>query len=372
MALFDDEDREQKTEEATPRRRQEAREKGQVALSVELIAALVLIGWLAAFSIAGGGMFRALGVVVVEGFEAAGGLARGDLGPESAAGFATGLVVRAGGSMLALIAPLYAISILLGYGQVGFSVSTKAVEFDPSKLDPLRGLGRLFGVATLTRTLMSFAKLAAIFATVGVVAWSQLPEIVSLTAQDLGPALAGLGHVVLRCVAAALAAILALALLDVFLQRRRFEQDLRMTKQEIREELRSTEGDPQVKARIRRIQREMAARRMMADVPKATVVVTNPTHYAVALRYDRAAPADERGAPRVVAKGVDAVARKIKEVALEAGVALHENVPLARALHARCEIGDEVPVELYQAVAEVLAYVYGLEGTRAVAPAGAS
>jgi flagellar biosynthesis protein FlhB len=372
MAFFDDDDREQRTEEATPRRRQEAREKGQVALSVELIAALVLIGWLAAFAIAGGGLFRELGAGLVEGFVAAGELATGDLEPESVAGFVTALAARAAWSTVALIAPLYAISVLLGYGQIGFGVSTKAVELDPSRLDPMRGLGRLFGLATLTRTLMSFAKLAAIAATVTAAAWSQAGEIVALAGQDIGPALAGLGHVVLRCTAAALAAILALALLDVLLQRRRFEQDLRMTKQEVREELRSTEGDPQVKARIRRLQREMSARRMMADVPKATVVVTNPTHYAVALRYDRGAPAQKRGAPRVVAKGVDAVAQRIKEVARESGVALYEDVPLARALHARCEIGDEVPVELYQAVAEVLAYVYGLESKRAVAAAGAS
>jgi flagellar biosynthetic protein FlhB len=140
-----------------------------------------------------------------------------------------------------------------------------------------------------------------------------------------------------------------------------------MTKHEVREEIRTSEGDPHIKARIRRIQQETARRRMMAEVPRATVVITNPSHYAVALRYDRAGKPEERRAPRVVAKGVDLIAQRIKEIAREAGVAVYEEPPLARALYAQVEIGDEVPSELYQAVASVLAYVYGLPNSRATA-----
>jgi len=364
VALLDDDD--QKTEDATPRRRDEARAKGQVAYSVELLAAVVLVGWLAAFALAGASLFSELAAALVRTISAAGELGREELDAARAAAFCTATIEGVGWSALALIAPLFALSALLGYGQIGFAIAPKAIELDLGKLDPMRGLGRLFSVRSLARTLLSFAKLGFIAATVGVVAWTQIGAIVAIEELELGPALAGLGHVALRCTAAALAAILVLAVLDFFLQRRQYERDLRMTKQEVREELRSTEGDPQVKARIRRVQREMAARRMMADVPRATVVVTNPTHYAVALRYERDVAPEERGAPRVVAKGVDLVAQRIKEVARDAGVIVYEDAPLARTLHARCEIGDEVPLELYQAVAEVLAYVYGIPGGRAV------
>src|SRR6185503_1902075 len=157
--------------------------------------------------------------------------------------------------------------------------------------------------------------------------------------------------VALRTTVAALAVILLLAVLDALFQRRQYEGDLRMTRAEVKEEHRLTEGDPHVRARIRSVQRELAMRRMMEDVPKATVVVTNPTHFAVALRYEREDGA--RHAPLVVAKGVDHLAERIKEVARAHGVACHEDVPLARALHARVRIGQEIPEELYAAVAAV-------------------
>jgi flagellar biosynthetic protein FlhB len=370
VGLFD-EDQEQKTEDATPRRRQEARDKGQVPLSIELVASLVLIGWLGTFAFAGGGLLRELAAIVEQSIVAAGELAREELDPHRAAGLVVAIAQRAGWRTISLIAPLFALSVLAGYGQIGFSISTRAIELDPGKLDPLRGLKRVFGLRAATKSVLGFVKLALVGTVVALSARSQLERIVGTSELELGPALAIIGHVVLRSTAAALATLLALALLDLLLQRRQFEQELRMTKQEVRDELRSTEGDPQVKARIRRVQREMASRRMMAEVPRSTVVITNPTHYAVALAYDRDVAAERRGAPRVVAKGIDLVAQRIKELARESGVVVYEDVPLARTLHARCEIGDEVPLELYQAVAEVLAYVYSLQGGRAALAAGA-
>jgi len=213
------------------------------------------------------------------------------------------------------------------------------------------------------RTLMALGKLTLIVASMIAAAWTQIDHIVLLAGAELGPALAGTGHIALRCVAAALLAILVLAAADAGYQRWQHERDLRMSRKDIKEEHKSLEGDPHIKSRIRRVQMELAARRMMSEVPKATVVVTNPTHYAVALRYERKDGAGGPvGAPRVVAKGVDEVAARIKEVAREAGVICFEDVPLARALHARCRLGDEVPIDLYQAVAEVLAYVYRVQG----------
>jgi len=187
-------------------------------------------------------------------------------------------------------------------------------------------------------------------------------QIARVGTNELGPLLAALGVVALRTTVAALTVILALAALDALFQHRQHERDLRMTRAEVKEEQRLTEGDPHVRARIRAVQREFAMRRMMADVPKATVVVTNPTHYAVAVRYEREGGAS--GAPMVVAKGVDHLAEKIKEVARASGVACHEDVALARALHARVAIGQEIPEELYAAVAAVLATVYRLQEAR--------
>jgi flagellar biosynthetic protein FlhB len=190
------------------------------------------------------------------------------------------------------------------------------------------------------------------------VAWRELPRIAALSGADTGPLLAGLARVGVRCAAAALVAIALLAVLDYLFQRFQHERDLRMSKKELRDELKNTEGDPQLKARIRQVQRELARSRMMAEVPKATVVVTNPTHYAVALRYDRDADHAGGRAPRVVAKGIDHVAARIRELAREAGIPCYEDPPLARALHARVELGQEIPESFYQAVAGVLAYVY--------------
>jgi flagellar biosynthetic protein FlhB len=369
MGLFDDIDDDSKTEEATPRRRQEARDKGQVALSSELISGLVLLGWLGAFALGGAEWIASMGRLLRAFITAVADFATTDLTLEAAAALIVGSAEQLAWPTLTLIVPLFGLTLFVGYVQIGWALSPKALELDPMKLSPLRGWSKLFSLRGLVRSGASLLKLLALCAAVGWTAWLQLDAIVATGSMEFRPALAALGYVVLRCAAAALGAVLVLGVLDLFFQRRQYEQDLRMTKQEVKEEARMSEGDPQVKARIRRVQREMATRRMMQDVPKATVVITNPTHYAVALTYDRHAAPEKRGAPRVVAKGVDLVAQRIKEVAREAGVVVYENAPLARTLHARCEIGDDVPVELYQAVAEVLAYVYGIREERAAVTA---
>ncbi len=360
MADQDDDD-EDKTEDATPRRQEEAREKGQVAYSGELLSAVVLIGWTGAMLFAGGKLIGALAGVVQSVVQDAGARSLTDLSPQDISALLTGLASEAFGPALVLMLLSLALAALIGYGQVGFVIATKALEMELSKLDPASGMKKLFSMRAVVRTAMSLVKTLVIAGVTAWMAWLQLDDIVSLVALEIGPALAGVGKIVLKCVSATLAAILAIGAIDYFFQRRQFDKELRMTKKEIKEESRQSEGDPHVKGRIRRMQREMAQSRMMADVPKATVVITNPTHYAIALRYERDAAADQRGAPKVVAKGVDHVAQRIKELARESGVIVYENAPLARTLHARCEIGDDVPVELYQAVAEVLAYVFEVQ-----------
>jgi flagellar biosynthetic protein FlhB len=342
----------------------EAREKGQVPISLELIAALLMIGWTAALALGGGGLARSVGGELGSALQQLGELGRSELSIEAAAALIGDAGLQGARALMPLILPLLAFGALAGYAQVGFQVTPKAIEADLAKLNPVKGWERLFSARTVVRTLLACAKLGFIAGVMALIAWSQgRPHGAALLRRSRARRSLEQGHIALRCVSGALAAILLLAVLDTLFQRWQHERDLRMSRQELREEMRNLEGDPHIRARIRRVQRELASRRMMSDVPKATVVVTNPTHFAVALRYEREPVSGKSaGAPRVVAKGVDAVAERIKSAAREAEVPCYEDVALARALHARCEIGDEVPIELYQAVAEVLAYVYRLQG----------
>src|SRR5581483_393287 len=223
---------------------------------------------------------------------------------------------------------------------------------------PLLALQRLFslhGLIELAKTLLKAALVAFVLYQVYT---ESVPELLALAAGDLRASAAQLGALALRLGVTVGAALLGLGILDYGYQRWEFVRSSRMTKDELREEFKQTEGNPQIKSRIRALQRKIASRRMMQEVPKADVVITNPTHLAVALAYR----AGEMSAPRVVAKGADAVAQRIKEIAREHEVPVLEDKPLARALYAAVEIGTEIPIELFQAVAEVLAYIYALKG----------
>jgi flagellar biosynthetic protein FlhB len=360
---------EDKIIDASPRRRQEARERGQVALSTELVVAGLLAGWLATLTFAGGPMASTLAGGIVRTSEGLASFSHVELtGQEAAAQFALISLPAAKAAML-LILPMFALGLLVSYGQIGFELTPKAVAFDLEKISPLSGWKKVASMRSCVRTGLGIAKIAVIATTIIAVAIGQVNGVAMLGESDLGPALVVTGQLSFKAVIAAIVAMLSLAAADFFYQRWQLSKDLRMTKEEARQEHKQDEGDPHVKGRIRRLQREIAARRMMADVPKATVIVTNPTHYAVALKYYKDG-FDERGrkvnaaAPRVVAKGVDLIAQRIKELGRDAHVPLYEDVPLARALHARCEIGDEIPSDLFTAVAEVLAYVYRVHENR--------
>lgn len=260
-------------------------------------------------------------------------------------------------AMLSLAAPilltLMAVGLLVNYLQVGVLFTTEPLVPRLDKINPIAGFKRLFSRRSFVEVGKSLFKMFV----VGVVAYQSIlkhyAELASAASMAPGVAAGLIGSVAWEIAWKATFALFLMAILDLFYQRWEYEKGLRMTKQELKDEAKQSEGDPHVKGRIRRLQREAARRRMMADVPTATVVITNPTHYAVALKYDRATMM----APLVVAKGVDAVAQKIKAVASEAGVPLVENVPLARALHKQVEIEQAIPEELYAAVAEVLVMV---------------
>jgi flagellar biosynthetic protein FlhB len=356
-------DREQRTEEATPRRRDEARQRGQVPLSSELVSAVGLATGVVVLGLGGPDLVRSVARELERGLGALATTGRRALDVPESAALLEDSVGPVLGVLATIVLPIVLACALAGYVQVGFRFAPKVLEVDPSKLDPVRGLQRLFSLRALVRTGSSLLKVLLVTAAAATVVWKHVPEIARVGTSELGPLMLALGVVALRTTAAALAVILALAALDALFQRRQHERDLRMTRAEVKEEHRLTEGDPHVRARIRAMQRELAMRRMMADVPKATVVVTNPTHYAVALRYEREGTTS--AAPVVIAKGVDHLAHRIRELARASGVACHEDVALARALYARVRIGQQIPEELYGAVAAVLATVYRLQEARA-------
>jgi flagellar biosynthetic protein FlhB len=355
-------DRQDKTETATPKRREDAREQGQVAMSQDSVAAAAMIG--AALVLVLGGRLLAVhaGTMLEDSFLGLGARGMQDLSAPEWAKVITGTIESIALPCFVIVVPLFVVVLAAAYAQVGLQVTPKAIAFNPGKLNPMQGWNKVFSKRGTVRTATSLTKTLIITTVTVWMAWSDVPKISALSGSELGPVLVAIGTVFTHCALAALLAIVAVALFDLFYQRWQHDRDLRMSKKDVQEEMKSTDGDPHVKARIRGIQREMARRRMMSEVPKATVVITNPTHFAVALRYERATDEKLGRAPILVAKGVDDVAQKIKSVAAEAGVPLYEDVPLARAIHAQVEIGAEIPEALFQAVAGVLAYVYRIQG----------
>jgi flagellar biosynthesis protein FlhB len=363
--MADQDDREQRTEDATPRRREEARERGQVPMSSELMAVAGLAAGAGVLGLGGPRLAAVLAAELENAFGLLGDFGTRELDVPAAAALLSACARSVLAALALVVVPIVLLCVFTGYAQIGLRLSPKAIEVDPSKLDPIKGLQRVFSLRAVTRTGFSLAKVILITLVATTVAWLHVDEVVHVGVNELGPLLAALGVVLTRTAAAVLLVVLLLAVADVFVQRFQHERDLRMTRAEIKEEHRMTEGDPHVRARIRAVQREFAMRRMMSDVPQATVVVTNPTHYAVALRYEREPSDGVRRAPLVLAKGIDHLAQRIKEVARANGVACREDVPLARALYARVAVGQEIPEELYGAVAAVLATVYRVQEAQA-------
>ncbi len=349
---------EERTEEATPRRRQEAREKGQVAKSRELSSVAVLLAGLGILLFMGSFLRLQLEMAMIHFL----GL------PYSREPFdlaTMGLISQDAGQVLfTCLAPVFLIlslvAFLSNFLQVGAVFSTEPLVPKPDRINPLEGIKRLVSRQAIVELIKSMAKV--LFVTF--VAWrtikGEFPRLLPL--MDMSPLEIGQeifdmsGELVFKI----LLALALIAVFDFFYQRFEYERNLRMTKQEVKEEFKQTEGDPHVKSRIRSIQREMARKRMMAEVPQADVVITNPTELAVALKY----VPGEMEAPKVVAKGAGYLARRIREIARENGVPVIENKPLAQGLFRQVEVGDFIPAELYQAVAEILAYVYRLKGKR--------
>jgi flagellar biosynthesis protein FlhB len=343
----------ERTEAATPRRLQTLRSQGRVVRSADLSAA---IGLLAAFLLLQ--QFGGDSVRLMRGFleRQLVDLTRGDLTAVAATELGRNTAIFFLGVMAPILFFLPIIGIVAGVGQVGFLLSGQAVAPSFSRINPLEGFQRMFSMSSLVELTKTLIK-AGLLAILLVNAYMQsVPTLASLGTMDLTAAGPELGGLALRLGLFSAAGLLVLAGLDYLYQRWDFQRSARMTRDELREELRQTEGAPEIRARVRSLQRRMARGRMMSAVPKADVVITNPTHFAVALVYR----SGEMTAPQVVAKGAGNVAQRIKQVAAENNVPVMENKPLAQALFKYVEIGNEVPADLFQAVAEVLAYIYGL------------
>jgi len=344
---------EDKTEAATPRRRQEARQEGQVARSVELGSALVLLSALVIVRFVGPSLADKLRGVAIESFThfPEHDLTIGDLTHDLVR-----ILLEVGTVFLPFVIGIAVVGFASSALQVGLVISSKPLQVKGERLNPLPGIARMFSMRAWVECAKSVAKVVV----VGYIVYSfirdEYANIASLARGSYMQACSEIGRFAWELLLRAGIALLVIAVLDYMFQRTQHEKQLRMTKQEVKEDAKRTEGDPLVKSKIRQKQRAMAQRRMMQEVPKADVVITNPTHFAVALKYD----ADRQPAPIVVAKGQRLIAQRIREIAEANNVPIVENVQLARTLYASVEVGDLIPAELYQAVAEILAYVYRL------------
>ncbi len=345
----------ERTEQATPRRRQEAREKGNVAKSREIPSVFVLLISLLVFHFTGQWMLREFFGFMRFFFGHASEFTLSQLGTQRLFFMVMRFVVTV---LFPILVGVVSAALLGNFLQIGFLWTSEPLMPKFDRLDPIKGFKRLFSIQAFAELMRSILKILI----VGYVAYltvkhrySQLPGLVVISVADILKFSLTVSFDILYRTCWVL---VILAILDYGFQRWQYEKDLRMSKQEVKDEFKQREGDPLIKARIRKMQREIARRRMMEAVPKADVVITNPTHLAVALRYKRE---EKMRAPKVVAKGAGFLADKIREMARKHSVPLVENKPLAQTLYKGVEIGEEIPEALYKAVAEVLAYVYKLK-----------
>ncbi len=346
-------DQGERTEEATQQRREDFRKRGQVAQTREFASVLLLFTSVLLIWMLSSFFFRQIHEIF---FASMG----DDLVAAVRGGSFTHLATFAGVKFAYLVLPVLGVMWVIGFAstliQVGFLYNEEALEVKWERMDPVQGFKRMLSLRALTEGLKAVLKLTVILALSYWLLKDQITALPKLMSFSMGEIFTFLGQLTVRLLAGVGFFMLGLAGLDYFYQRWDMEKEMRMTKQEIKEEHKSREGDPMIRARIKRVQREFAQKRMMEEVPKADVIVTNPTHIAVALKYDA-----NMVAPTVVAKGADLIAEKIRELAREFNIPIVENKPLARTMFKTLKIGQMIPRELYTAVAEVLSYVYRLK-----------
>jgi len=345
----------EKTEKATPKKRQDSRKKGQVAKSQDVNTAIVLF---AAFFL----MFflgESMKNIVLDLFRISFNEYIGmPLTEASVQTIFIQMVLKSAYLVIPVMGAALIGGILSNYIQVGFLFSTETIHFKLSKINPISGFKRIFSWRALVEFIKSILKISIVGFVVYLVLSTRFDDILILSQKSIDDALATIANIVVVTGLIVSIVLLLLAVMDYFYQKYDFEKNIRMSKQDLKDEYKNIEGDPLIKSRIKQRQREMAMQRMMQEVPNADVIITNPTHYAIAIKYDES----KTDAPFVVAKGVDFIAQKIKLIAKENDVVMVENRPLARALYDQTEIGQVIPEDFFKAVAEILAFVYKTKG----------
>lgn len=344
----------ERTEQPTPKRLRDARNKGQIARSRELTTTLVLLGSGAGLFMMGGHFIGGMANIMQKGFS----FTRKDIYNDLSS---ISLMEQAIADALVTFTPFVILVVfiaiiaptLLG----GFSFSPQSIAFKMEKMDPIKGLKRVFGPKGLMELAKALAKFLVIASIASLILWTSMESFIGLGSEPVEKAMAHAMNLLAWALLAISSGMIIIALVDVPFQLWDHAQQLRMTKQEVKDEYKQTEGSPEVKGHIRRMQREMSERRMMAEVPHADVVITNPTHYAVALKYDQATMT----APVVLAKGVDFVAGHIRDIARANDVPIVESPALARAVYHTTDLDKPIPEGLYLAVAQILAYVFQLK-----------
>mgnify|MGYP003302091304 FL=1 len=353
----DNDSSQEKTEEPTPKRLEKARDEGQVARSKELNTATILMMGTGGLLIIGEQLGKSMTDIMRSTFS----LPREALFDEKQMGlYLANSAIEAVGALAPLMIFLFIASIAGSIALGGWLLSSKAVAPKFSRMNPIKGLGRMFSLKSLVELAKAIAKVAVVLFFALIILHTQTDELLGLSREATVPAMAhaarilGWSFFLLSCT------MIVIVIVDVPFQIYEHQKNLKMTKQEIRDEYKDTEGKPEVKAKVRQLQREMSQRRMMQDVPLADVVITNPTHFSVALRYKP----DSDDAPILLAKGGDQIALKIREIANANDVEIVEAPALARAVYYNSEIGQEIPSGLYMAVAQILAYVFQLRQFR--------
>ena len=355
----------EKTEQATPKRKDDARKKGQVARSAELSSVAILLMGLLALSGLGSYMFDRMSSIMIESFTD--GMTM-EINPSTIQPHITRWV----SGFVAIVAPLVGLLVVAAVGvnvsQVGLLLTGTPLQPKAERISPLAGVKRIISKKGLVELAKGLLKIGVVAVMTYMTLETEADRLLGLMDMTIGQILAHGSDIVLDLGYRVAAVLLLMALLDYAFQRWDYENNLKMTKQELKEEQKQQEGDPVLRSRIRSLQRDMSRKRMMSDVKEADVVVANPSHLAVALKYDPATMT----APRVVAKGQRLIALKIKELAREAGVPVIENKPLARALFKAVQVGQDIPEDLFRATAEVLAFVFQMRrGKHAAAEVGA-
>jgi flagellar biosynthetic protein FlhB len=346
-----------KTEAPTPQRLEKAREEGQIPRSRELTSMLILLVGVCVIWIGGESLARRLAGLLSSGLHFDHSIVND---PNLILGQIISLIQQAMMAILPLILGVVVVAIIAPMLLGGIVFSPKSLSLKLDKLNPLPGIKRMFSAQTFAELLKAILKSLLVGSVTGLYLWTNWPDMMRLVSESPMNAMGHALNLVGLCTLLVALGIVPMVGFDVFWQIYSHTKKLRMSRQDIRDEFKQNEGDPHVKSRIRQMQRAAARRRMMADVPKADVIVTNPTHYAVALQYDE----NKMSAPKVLAKGAGLIALRIREIGSENRIPVLEAPPLARALFRHAEIGQQIPGQLYAAVAEVLAWVWQLKRWR--------